>query len=138
MNDSFNLFAYGTLRHSENAAGETGILRGCELTGSASVHGTLYDIDGEYPALMLYGETRIRGAVWRCPVEALKSLDEYENIAGGLFRRVATHVLIDVAADRFEHVPCWLYVAGPALAHKLTPANRVDHGDWESARSTPA
>lgn len=113
----FNLFVYGTLRSGGPAAH---VLAGCELVGTAEVAGTLYDL-GEYPALMLYGSTPVAGEVWRCPVGLLARLDEYEGVGQGLFRRVG------LLAGEY---PCWTYVAGPALARRLTAENRMAHGDW--------
>jgi gamma-glutamylcyclotransferase (GGCT)/AIG2-like uncharacterized protein YtfP len=117
---TFHLFAYGTLR--KQALGPTR-LRGCEHVGTGRVHGTLYDIDGEFPALMLYGETPVTGDVWRCPAAELPRLDEYEGTAKGLFRRVA--VAVADAAEPGREVPCWCYVAGPALSRRLTPDRRI-------------
>ena len=31
---------------------------------------------------------------------------------------------------RVAGVACWTYVAGPALAQVLKPANRIASGDW--------
>jgi gamma-glutamylcyclotransferase (GGCT)/AIG2-like uncharacterized protein YtfP len=124
MQQHFQLFTYGTLT-SPHRARET--LRGAAMVGHAHVHGTLYDIAGEYPALMLYGDTRVDGKVWRCDVELLASIDEYENVASGMFRRIATHVTFD---DGRDDNACWLYVAGPRLAHALTAEARIDDGKW--------
>ncbi len=120
---SFFLFVYGTLRSSGRAAGR---MDGCEFIAETTVRGTLFDIDGRFPALMLYGDTPVRGEVWRCPADRLLRLDEYEGADRGLFRRVGV-----VAADR----PCWTYVAGPALAPKLTPDRRVESGEWHAPAS---
>jgi gamma-glutamylcyclotransferase (GGCT)/AIG2-like uncharacterized protein YtfP len=115
---TFNLFTYGSLRAEGTAAGR---LAGCELVGSATVNGILYDIRGEFRALILYGESPIEGDVWRCPASMLASLDEYEGVATGLFRRVG-HEARTTAGDR---VPCWIYVAGPALRRNLVPESRI-------------
>jgi gamma-glutamylcyclotransferase (GGCT)/AIG2-like uncharacterized protein YtfP len=114
----FHLFVYGTLRMAGEASA---LLDGCVRVMHASVLGTLYDIEGEFPALMLYGGTAVRGEVWRCPFERLARLDAYEAVERGLFRRVAVVV---------AGVPCWTYVAGPALAHQLTPGQRLASGEW--------
>ena len=116
----FCLFVYGTLR-SDIAAGD--ILASAERLTEATVEGTLYDL-GDYPALMLYGGTPVHGEVWRCPLELLARLDEYEGTDRGLFRRVAV-----TAAG----IPCWTYVAGAALASRLTPDHRMDAGRWDPA-----
>lgn len=115
---TFHLFVYGTLRSNGPAAER---LEGCEMVAETTVLGTLFDIDGRFPALMLYGDTAVRGEVWRCPSSLLLHLDEYEGADRGLFRRVGV-----IAAG----LPCWTYVAGPALTRKLTPARRVDTGEW--------
>jgi gamma-glutamylcyclotransferase (GGCT)/AIG2-like uncharacterized protein YtfP len=121
---TFNLFAYGTLQHGGAA---DGLLDGCERVGAGIARGILYDIDGRFPAAVLYGAAPIHGEVWRCPADLLRQLDHYEGTAESLFRRVATHV--ELAAGG-EPVPCWVYVAGPALSRKLTAGRRVESGRW--------
>jgi gamma-glutamylcyclotransferase (GGCT)/AIG2-like uncharacterized protein YtfP len=116
----FNLFVYGTLRARERAAP---LLSGCVPAGSGSVRGTLYDVDGRFPALMLYGDTPVPGEIWRCPADALRRLDEYEGVREGLFRRVA--VSVPDTAEPGREIACWSYVAGPALARRLTPERRI-------------
>jgi gamma-glutamylcyclotransferase (GGCT)/AIG2-like uncharacterized protein YtfP len=113
----FHLFVYGTLRSGGVAAAR---LADCVHIADAVIEGTLYDL-AEFPALMLYGGTPIRGEVWRCPVPLLPRLDEYEGVERGLFRRVA------VMAGEYA---CWTYVAGPGIARHLTPDRRLMHGEW--------
>ena len=120
---SFNFFAYGTLRRG---GANVHILEGCEHVGRGSVRGTLYDIEGRYPALVLYGEAPVRGDVWRCPASFLAGLDAFENVGSGLYRRVAT----DVRLDDGSTAPCWLYTAGPALSQQLLPERRIPDGEW--------
>ena len=110
----FNLFVYGTLRGNGAAADR---LAGASMIGKGVVRGTLYDIDGEYPALMLYGDMPVEGEIWHVPSAAmLARVDEYEGVAQGLFRRKA----ITVAGHA-----CWVYVAGHALAPRLTAERRI-------------
>jgi gamma-glutamylcyclotransferase (GGCT)/AIG2-like uncharacterized protein YtfP len=118
LTGSFHLFVYGTLR---TGAGAAGVLADCELVATATVQGTLYDVDGRFPALMLYGTTPVHGEIWCCPSPLLPRLDAYEQVESGVFRRVAVRV---------DGHACWTYVAGPALAHELTPARRITSGDW--------
>lgn len=132
----FNLFVYGTLRadgrnsgaapsaHANAAASD--LLAGCVRVADGTVGGTLYDIEGRYPALVHYGADPVHGEVWRCPAELLLALDAYEGVAAGLFRRIAT----EITTDAGELLPCWVYTAGPALSRHLTPANRVASGVW--------
>ena len=111
MRDTFNLFAYGTLRSDA----PDGLLDGCERVGTGVVRGTLYDT-GSYPALLLTGNDPVPGVIWRCPYHRLPDLDRYEGTADGLFRRAAVEV---------EGHACWVYVAGPKLGPRLVPEARV-------------
>lgn len=123
---TFDLFVYGTLRADGAAAG---MLDGCEPRGDGVVHGILYDIDGRFPALVLYGsDSPVHGEVWRCPAALLSSLDRYEGTADGLFRRAAADVETPLG-----RTPCWVYTAGPALSRKLTFDRRIVSGDWTAA-----
>lgn len=119
---TFNLFAYGTLRDGGAA---DGMLAGCELLGHGVVRGMLYDIERRYPALVLYGDSPVHGAIWRCPADLLLKLDEYESTGRGLFRRVGLEAETGSGA-----VACWVYAAGPALASMLTADRRIDGGRW--------
>ena len=92
-----------------------------------TIGGTLYDIEGRFPALVHYGSDPVRGEIWRCPADLLLGLDSYEGTASGLFRRVA----VEIESDGGERMPCWVYTAGPALSRQLTPANRVPSGRWQ-------
>ena len=122
---TFDLFVYGTLRSGEQAAG---LLAGCEHLGDATVRGILYDIDGRFPALVLYGDSIVHGEIWRCPVTLLLGLDQYEGIDKGLFRRVAVEA--ETASGR---TPCWVYAAGPALSRNLALERRIESGAWRRA-----
>ena len=119
MTNTFHLFVYGTLRSGGSA---TNMLAGAERVGEGTVGGVLYDIDGEFPALIVYGRTPVQGEIWCCPAPLLSALDAYERIDTGLFRRIG------VEATTFDGaiVPCWAYVSGPRLASKLTPARRIE------------
>jgi gamma-glutamylcyclotransferase (GGCT)/AIG2-like uncharacterized protein YtfP len=119
----FHLFVYGTLLQRGAAAS---LLDGCERLGEATVAGTLYDIDGRYPAVVLYGDAPVQGEVWRCPSELLLRLDGYEGTENGLFRRVAVQAVLPGGA----RLPCWIYAAGPRLARELLPERRVANGRW--------
>jgi gamma-glutamylcyclotransferase (GGCT)/AIG2-like uncharacterized protein YtfP len=120
--NGFNLFVYGTLRSGSTAGG---MLEGCRRVGEARLNGLLYDIDGRFPALLLYGGAQVHGEVWRCPAALLPRLDAYEGTGRGLFRRVGAHAEADG-----ELVPCWVYTAGPALGRRLRPEHRIPGGRW--------
>lgn len=114
MSDRFHLFAYGTLRSRADEPGRT-LLRDCEPVAEAVVKGSLYDLD-DYPALVLAGDGAVAGTIWSCPADLLGRLDGYEDVAGGLFRRVGLRV---------EGRPCWVYVAGMRLGPELLASRRV-------------
>jgi gamma-glutamylcyclotransferase (GGCT)/AIG2-like uncharacterized protein YtfP len=115
----FHLFVYGTLQRGGSAAS---LLRDCELMGRGQIGGVLYDIDGQYRALVMYGSTPVPGEVWRCPSEVLAMVDSYERVDEGMFRRVGVSVPVD---GDTKHTACWTYVAGPALSRKLIPTRRI-------------
>jgi len=108
MRPVFHLFTYGTLMPGRGPAAE--LLAACERVGEGHVRGTLYDM-GDYPALLLGGDDRVKGVIWRCPAGLLPELDAYEGVADGLFRRIGTRV---------DGVACWIYVAGPRLGPRMT------------------
>jgi gamma-glutamylcyclotransferase (GGCT)/AIG2-like uncharacterized protein YtfP len=120
MKDEFLLFVYGTLQTSGKAAE---LLHGCAVIKTATVAGTLYDIDGEYPALVLGGSGRVHGEIRTCPASLMLRMDDYEGVPERLFRRVGVQI--------GEHA-CWTYVAGPKLARRLLPARRVSGGTWSA------
>lgn len=112
---SFHLFVY----ESHVATGDVAaLLDGCTRVGTASVPGTLYEIDDSFPALMLAGSGQVDGEVWRCPSERLLDLDAHESVRRRLYRRVG------VQAGEWA---CWTYVAGPALAPWIADATRALH-----------
>lgn len=118
MSGEFHLFVYGSLRKNGMAAA---LMADSHWIGDATVGGVVYDIDGEYRALVLYGKTPIPGEVWRCAFEKLAMLDEYERVEEGLFRRVGVEAQLSDGTIQ----GCWVYVAGPKLSRKLTPAHRI-------------
>jgi hypothetical protein len=99
-------------------------LRSCERIAEGFISGTLYEFEDVRPALMLYGDAPVRGAIWRCPAGMLPAMDAAAGVAQGRYRRVATNVRMDSSSGD-EVAPCWLYVAGPKLAPLLTPDARV-------------
>lgn len=139
----FNLFVYGTLRGgglpagsqagsraADDGGGRTAaeLMAGCRRIANGAIGGTLYDIEGRFPALVHYGSDPVSGEIWRCPGDLLLTLDAYEGTASGLFRRMA----VEIETDEGEMLPCWIYTAGPSLSRHLTPANRIAAGRWEA------
>lgn len=113
-----HVFVYGTLRRGGRASA---LLRGCECLGVRRVRGSLYDVNGAYPALVLEDAGEVEGEVWRCSGALLAELDQYEGVGQGLYHRVRVEV---------EGTPCWTYVAGPGLESVLTPERRIAAGVW--------
>lgn len=110
-------FVYGTLRRSQPAAS---LLDECRFLGEGWMTGSLYDT-GSYPALVLDGRGKVFGEVWSCSAETLTRLDPYEGVGEGLFERV--EVIIQGRS-------CWTYIAGPRLAPRLRPDQRIPSGEW--------
>jgi gamma-glutamylcyclotransferase (GGCT)/AIG2-like uncharacterized protein YtfP len=119
---SFHLFTYGSLVDASGPGAQ--LLRGCQRVAEGSLRGTLYDL-GEYPALLLSGNTLVRGLIWRCPTDRLPHLDAYEGVEDGLFRRVGVQV---------GTYACWVYVAGPGLGRRLAPEARQGSGEGSLSR----
>lgn len=96
------LFVYGTLRSDAPNAG----LLGARRREAAVVSGALYAMPAGYPALVLDGEGEVRGElVHDIDEQVLKVLDRYEDVPGGLYRRV------EIPARCGDTVtPCLTYV----------------------------
>jgi gamma-glutamylcyclotransferase (GGCT)/AIG2-like uncharacterized protein YtfP len=117
------LFVYGTLLPGE----ERWELLEPFVVGAGSpdsVAGTLYDTGEGYPAASFAaGDRRVAGQVFQLDGgrldQALELLDEVEDAALGLYRRV--RVVTDAGLD------VWTYQYGTGL--RLTP---IDGGDWLS------
>lgn len=117
MNAEFQLFVYGPFPGGGSAPGAP--------SGSpAVITGTLYDTGDGYPALVLAGSGRVQGEILRYAVTLLARLDELAGVDRRLLRRVGLRV-----GER----ACWTYVAGPALARRLTADRRIAPGAWPDA-----
>lgn len=111
MTDGIHVFVYDGLLEADDAddAAHT-------TMREATVQGTLFDVEGLGPALLLSGHDRVPGVVRRVPPAALEKLDARARVREGVYRRVGVQV---------GATPCWTWVAGPALAPKLVPDRRV-------------
>jgi gamma-glutamylcyclotransferase (GGCT)/AIG2-like uncharacterized protein YtfP len=104
------LFAYGTLR---DAGLRARVLRGAPSReiGGGSIAGALYDV-GEYPGLVA-GDDRVAGIVVELADDAsLARLDEYEDVAAGLYVRRRTTVRRDEGGD----LEAWVYLYNRGVA----------------------
>jgi gamma-glutamylcyclotransferase (GGCT)/AIG2-like uncharacterized protein YtfP len=113
------LFAYGTLAPESPEAARAGGWR------EDAVRGRLYDL-GPYPALVDHDDPRsgwVEGHVRTVTWEQLSgSLDSYEGVAEGLYRRVSVTTRGGLEA--------WVYVlAGPLPPAAIGPIER-----WQSRK----
>ena len=122
-NDLELVFVYGTLRRGGSNAFR---MDGAEFVGPATVGGALYRISW-YPGLVLDGEDRVFGEVYRVGLELLRALDEFEGLAAGEiegseYRRV--RVEADLGDD--EELEVWVYEWKGAFNED----ERIRSGDW--------
>jgi gamma-glutamylcyclotransferase (GGCT)/AIG2-like uncharacterized protein YtfP len=87
-----HLFVYGTLRDGFAGPMARRLKEACGEPVSARVPGRIFDL-GDYPGMVAAEspEDRVRGDVFTLPddpAELLAELDEYEDVAGGLYARV--------------------------------------------------
>ena len=117
------VFVYGTLRRGGSNAFR---MDGAELVGLATVGGALYRISW-YPGLVLDGDGRVSGEVYRVGPELLRALDEFEGLAAGEiegseYRRVK----VEADAGNYEVVEVWVYEWKGAFDED----ERIQSGDW--------
>lgn len=122
------LFVYGALR---KGASNDWRLKDAHCLGSAEVLGTLVKIDW-YPGLVLKGDTRVKGEVYKVGLELLRQLDEFEGIglaneAGGEYQRIQSDVLLGQ-----ESTKVWIY----EWLKGIDDYEIVDSGDWLSAKES--
>ena len=122
------LFVYGALR---KGASNNWRMEGARCLGSAKVPGTLVKIDW-YPGLVLKGDTRVKGEVYKVGLELLRQLDEFEGIglaneAGGEYQRIQSDVLLGQ-----ESTKVWIY----EWLKGIDDYKIVDSGDWLSAKES--
>ena len=111
MTDAIHVFAYGA--HAESGVSS-------EKVRDATVPGTLFEVEGIGPALMLSGPSAVRGEVRRIAIDSLEELDARARVREGLYRRVGVQV---------GETACWAWVAGPALAPRLATLPRHRGGE---------
>ncbi len=117
------VFVYGTLRRGGSNAFR---MDGAEFVGPATVRGVLYRISW-YPGLVLDGDGRVCGEVYRVGPELLRALDDFEGLAAGEiegseYRRVRVEAL----AGDGEELEVWVYEWKGAFDEN----ERIQSGDW--------
>ena len=95
-----------------------------DVVSTATVKGTLFDVERVGAVLLLSGQDNIPGEVRRVSPDALDTLDRQAGVQEGLYRRVGVQV---------GSTPCWTWVAGPALAPLLVPERRVRQAPRDGA-----
>ncbi|MFC7167379.1 gamma-glutamylcyclotransferase family protein [Halospeciosus flavus] len=100
MQETF--FAYGTLTDPATA---DAVLTEFEYAGAATLVGMAVDESGEHPTLVPGGRTEGR----LLHTAEVESLDEYEGVARGLYRRVS------VPLDREGDGDVQVYVGDPVM-----------------------
>jgi gamma-glutamylcyclotransferase (GGCT)/AIG2-like uncharacterized protein YtfP len=105
-----HLFLYGTLQPELAPRRLRGPLGRLRFVGRGSVKGRLHDL-GAYPALILGGESRVRGAVFAIPDPAiLTPLDLHEGFHPGDAESLFLRVEAPVQLESGESLPAFLYV----------------------------
>ena len=123
------VFVYGTLRRGGSNAIR---MDGAEFVGPATVGGALYRISW-YPGLVLDGDGRVTGEIYRVGAEQLRALDEFEGLAAGEiegseYRRVR----VEADAGDDEVVEVWVYEWKGAFDED----ERIQSGDWLGVQSS--
>lgn len=109
MSEAIHIFVY-----DQRPVAGAGVTQ--ETVRRASVQGTLFEIEGVGPALLLSGYDQVPGEIRRVAAAALEELDARARVREGVHRRVGVRV---------GPTPCWTWVAGPAIASRLVLDSRV-------------
>jgi gamma-glutamylcyclotransferase (GGCT)/AIG2-like uncharacterized protein YtfP len=108
------LFAYGTLKYVEFLISVVGPQVRCRLIGGGTIAGQLYDV-GAYPALRPSDAPadRVPGVLWELDGDgALGRLDEFEDVARGVYARQRC----DVELDDGRRESAWVYFYALSVA----------------------
>ncbi|WP_329339501.1 gamma-glutamylcyclotransferase [Streptomyces sp. NBC_00663] len=142
---SLPFFVYGTLRpgepnHDHFLRGRTRSEDPALLHGAALYDGPGYPYAVEEPGTLHSEPGTVRGELVTARPEEyadlLVALDRLEEYAPGdprnLYERVEREVVRDADGTR---VRAWVYVAAPAVAHRLRlRGSRIETGDWLTLR----
>jgi len=138
VNDTPNLFVYGTLRRDTQHELFRLLARRARFLGDATVRGKLYDL-GDYPGLIYPENGRVLGEVyaidrpyWR---SVIGRLDEYEGCTSSdpephEYRRE----IVRAQLTSGEALPAWAYV----LNRDPRNLREIQSGDYLSWRATAA
>ena len=125
------VFVYGTLR-----CGGSNHFRmdGAEFFGSGVIAGRIYKISW-YPALVLGGESAVKGELYRVSEEHLQALDVFEGIVPGEGEsREYRRVKVDATLDSGEKESAWVW----EWIGDLSSAVALDTGNWLEYEPNPS
>ena len=124
------LFIYGSFLREAAPPGIRAVCRRLRTVATASVSGTLHDVDG-YPALTMEpSDVPVHGEIVTVgSPSAWLRLDTYEGVdrakpQRSLFRRTRTLA----ATETGERIECWVYVYN----RDVSTARRIEHGCWRT------
>jgi len=119
------VFVYGTLRKNEYYHE---YLNGAELVADqAYVCGELWDTGLGYPALVLGGQGRVYGELYRINPDILQRLDELEDYHGPDRPNEYERVELDVYTDQHIYSAFAYVYTTPPEQGKYLPS-----GDWKN------
>jgi gamma-glutamylcyclotransferase (GGCT)/AIG2-like uncharacterized protein YtfP len=136
VNNTRNLFVYGTLRRDTQHELFRLLARRARFLGDATVSGKLYDL-GNYPGLIYPGNGRVLGEVYEIDrpywESVIDRLDEYEGCTPSdpqphEYRRE----VVSVQLTSGETLPAWAYV----LNREPRNLREIQSGDYLSWRAT--
>src|SRR5688572_19786473 len=114
------VFVYGSLRRG-NAGAMSVRFPEATYVAEGKVRGSLYDL-GEYPGLVLDGESFVTGELYEVDEETLYRLDKFE-LTSDYSRR-------QVEVERgSERLGCWIYVP-ERDAEFFSDCELIESGDW--------
>jgi gamma-glutamylcyclotransferase (GGCT)/AIG2-like uncharacterized protein YtfP len=135
VNNSRNLFVYGTLRRDTQHELVGLLARHARFVGDAAVGGKLYDL-GNYPGLVYPGNSRVIGEVYAIDrpywESVISQLDEYEGCTPSdpephEYRRE----VVPVQLTNGETLSAWAYV----LNREPRNGREIQSGDYLSWRA---
>ncbi|SDX38577.1 Uncharacterized conserved protein YtfP, gamma-glutamylcyclotransferase (GGCT)/AIG2-like family [Marininema mesophilum] len=120
------LFVYGSLRKGEEV---DHYLKDAEPVAlQAWIEGTLVDMGGKYPGLILSSNKRVYGEVYRVTEEQLTIVDQWEDYLPGREDNLFERKVVKVGTDRGEvEAEVYVYARPSEKWMKAIPS-----GDWRS------
>lgn len=122
--DNHYIFVYGTLKKGERFHRELAKHRGVRFAGEARIRGLLFQLpDADYPGAVQTTQNKfIHGQLFSTdhPEKTLKSLDEFEGVDEGLFRRK----MVDAWHGR-KRTKAWAYFYAGSIRNASPLTNGV-------------